>query len=371
MRPTIGVLVSNYVTGAPNQVVAVDLITGNRTVAPLTGTSSDYQVVGEVALDAANQRLFLSAYPRANVVQVNLATNQQTRFADSNVGTGPMSRRRVGPARQVSRLRRPCSPRILRRCRAHRSRHRRAQRDRDDELSERSARPSGRAICSTTRVRAFPRIGCSIRTLSRAPRRCTHSTSPRASARRSRRPPRFRTAHNRSCRSMPANGRLLISVAPAFGQIADPAGQRGDGRGRPGDRGLHDRHSVLRPFERDGARRARPGILNASSRWTTRSILYAINTANGNRTIVSSNASVGSGPPLAYADSIAINPATRRALLVSGSHNSILEVDLLTGNRTMVSGRNLDDQVIRGTGPLITPLWSRIARRFLRRRSPT
>ena len=107
-----------------------------------------------------------------------------------------------------------------------------------------------------------------------------------------------------------------------------------------------------------------PGLPQRVIAMDDQSILYAFDTSTGNRTIVSSNASVGSGPQLAYADSIAINPATRRALLVSGSHSSILEVDLLTGNRTMVSGRSLDDQVIRGTGPLITPLWSRIAADF-------
>ena len=93
-------------------------------------------------------------------------------------------------------------------------------------------------------------------------------------------------------------------------------------------------------------------------------ILYEINTANGGRNIASSNAGVGSGPTLAFADALAVNPATRHVLATSSTHNSLQDIDLMTGNRTMMSGRNLDDQSIRGTGPVIIGLWSRIAADF-------
>jgi hypothetical protein len=360
----IRALVTNNVTGAPNQVVAVSLASGNRTVLPLTGTGSDYQVMAGVALDPINQRLFLSAYPRANVVQVDLATHQQTRFADSNVGTGPM----IGVSSVLIDAYAP-SPSLLASA--------------FGGVVRIDLATGARNLIATTN---FANGGPPFR-----PNYLQYDTRPGVPANRL-----FYTNTVSSSTMLysldvatgvsttlsttaaipytphpelpldGANGRLLINVEPTFGRSQVQQINVATGAAGPV---LADSTIGAPTFGQLNAMALEtvPGQPQRIIAMDGQSILYGINTANGSRTVVSSNAPVGSGPSLAYADSIAIDPATRRALLVSGSSNSILEVDLLTGNRTLVSGLNLDDQTLRGTGPRITPLWSRVAADFTSR----
>jgi sugar lactone lactonase YvrE len=353
------VLVANHVTGAPNQLIAVNLANGNRTLLPLTGTSSDFQVTGAMALDSANSRLFLSMYPRANVVQVNLATNQQTRFADSNVGTGPML---YGGSVLI-----------------------------DNATPSRSLLTNGTSavvrVDLATGARSVVVATTHANGTAFSPQYLQFDTRPGIPANRL-----FYTAPVGSTTSLysadlgtgiasfmtianipfsphpeipldAANSRLLINVLPAFNQsqvvpVDVVTGTRGlaiadSGIGTPA-------FGQLNAMALENA----PGVPQRIIAMDAQSIMYGIDTATGNRTIISASAGPGTGPTLAFADAFAIDPATRRALAVSSVHHSIQEVDLLTGNRTLVSGLNLDTQATRGAGPSITQLWSRVAADF-------
>jgi hypothetical protein len=347
------VLIANKPVLMPNELIAVSLTNGNRTLLPVTGTSTNFQSTQYMAMDSANSRLLLAIYPRANVAQVNLTTNQLTRFADSYVGTGPMI---AGGSVLI-----------------------------DDSTPSRSLITS--SLGGVTRVE----LGTGARTTIVAtdlvtPQYLQFDTRPgvpanrlfyangaSTSARLYSADPATGSRTLLSVTSIPSsprpelpldaeNSRLLINVEPAFSQsqivpIDVLTGTRGTV--------LADSSIGTPPF---GALNAmaldnspgQPQRIIGMSQQT----LYEINTTTGGRNVASSNAGPGSGPSLAHADALAINATTRHVLATSSYHTSLQDIDLTTGNRTMVSGRNLDDQTIRGTGPWIRGLWSRIAADF-------
>ncbi len=353
-------LIGNYQAGQPNQLLAVNLANGNRTLLAVTGTSTSYQVSTALTLNPANARLYTAMYPRANVVQTDLATLQQSRFADSNVGTGPVlaggsvlldtstgsrslitnalgavvrvdlatGARSAIIATQHANGGPPYTPQYL-------------------QYDTRPGVPANRLfftgeVSSTTRLFSGD-LGTGVITLLSTaviPYQ-PHPELPLDAA----------------------NGRLLIDEIVTASQsrvmpIDVLTGTKGPAvadaaSGTPS-------FGWLNAMALENA----PGQPQRLIAMDAQGILYGIDTTTGTRTVVSSNASVGTGPSLAYADSFAINPATRRALAASSYSNSVIEIDLLTGNRSFISGHNLDDDSMRGSGPGIYGIWSRIAADF-------
>jgi hypothetical protein len=91
--------------------------------------------------------------------------------------------------------------------------------------------------------------------------------------------------------------------------------------------------------------------------------VIAVDPATGIRTLVSS-AIAGTGPAIIDSESIAVDSAARRALISGGRANALQWVDLVSGNRSMASGVNPDDQTVRGTGPPILGDTSRVVADF-------
>jgi hypothetical protein len=91
--------------------------------------------------------------------------------------------------------------------------------------------------------------------------------------------------------------------------------------------------------------------------------LVAVDPATGIRTLVSS-AVAGTGPAIIESESIAVDSTTRRALISGGRANALQWVDLVSGNRSMASGVNPDDQTVRGIGPPILGDTSRVVADF-------
>ncbi len=75
--------------------------------------------------------------------------------------------------------------------------------------------------------------------------------------------------------------------------------------------------------------------------------LYAVDLTTGDRTVLSDNAGIGSGPWGNDPDAIALDTASNRVLIVEGGSALILAVDLGSGDRTILS-----DNVDAGTGPV-------------------
>ena len=83
--------------------------------------------------------------------------------------------------------------------------------------------------------------------------------------------------------------------------------------------------------------------------------IFAVDPTTGNRTILSGFPATGSGPPLLYASDMDIDSTNRRALVLGSINNfgSLQFVDLTNGSRSHVSGLNPDGGLLRGTGPAI------------------
>ena len=353
-------LVTDNVPGAANRLFAINLTNGNRTLLPLIGASANYQSAYSPTLDAANHRLFIAAYPRANVVQVNLATNELARFADSNVGTGPMI---AGGSILLDGS--GSTPSLLTAARGGVVRVNLATGIRSTVVTTNF--PSGGPAFIPQLLQFDTRPGVPTNRVFYSdlggPNETLYSSDLTTGA-----------STMLSTTSIPysphpehpldaANGRLLVSMEPTFGRSQLVPINVATGVTGPA---IADSTVGMPSF---GALNAMAldyptGIPARLIAMDNQTIMYAIDLATGNRAIVSSNAGVGSGLSLAFADSIAINPATRRALVVSSHHHSILEVDLGTGNRSLVSGHNTDDQTIRGTGPWITEYYPRVAADF-------
>jgi hypothetical protein len=353
-------LVADNVTGGPNRLIAVDLTNGNRTVLPIAGTISNYHQTFSPVLDSANARLFVAAFPHSNVVQVNLNSNEQTRFADSQVGTGPelaggsILLDTSTPSRSLITTANGAVVRV------------------DLATGIRSAiaainYPNGGAPFTPQYLQYDTRPGVPANRFLYADQSSNPSklysldlTTGVSTALSSANIPY--SPHPELPLDGP-NGRLLINVEPTFGRSQILPVDVATGLIGPAIADSSVGTPSFGPLSALAFENA-PGVPRRLIAMDNQSILFAFDLATGNRTVVSSNAGVGSGPWLTYANAFAINPATRRALAVSGGNHAIQEVDLLTGNRITVSGGNLADSSIRGTGPWITPPWCRIAADF-------
>jgi hypothetical protein len=80
--------------------------------------------------------------------------------------------------------------------------------------------------------------------------------------------------------------------------------------------------------------------------------LLAVN-GQGDRNFISAASNIGAGPALIRIEDMLVDFPRNRALVAGGLSQAMQWVDLTTGNRTMVSGLNPDDQTVRGTGPPI------------------
>ncbi len=73
--------------------------------------------------------------------------------------------------------------------------------------------------------------------------------------------------------------------------------------------------------------------------------LVAMDLDTGNRTVVSDNAGIGAGPAFGALSDVAVDPTGNRAIVLTSSLG-LFEVDLLTGDRSIVSDS------VTGAGPL-------------------
>jgi hypothetical protein len=78
--------------------------------------------------------------------------------------------------------------------------------------------------------------------------------------------------------------------------------------------------------------------------------LLAVN-GQGDRNFISAGGNIGSGPTLINIGDMVVDFPRNRALVVGATAQAMQWVDLTSGNRTMVSGPNPDSQVLSGTGP--------------------
>ncbi len=83
--------------------------------------------------------------------------------------------------------------------------------------------------------------------------------------------------------------------------------------------------------------------------------LLAVN-GSGDRNFIASGANIGSGPSLINIEDMVVDFPRNRVLVAASAFQAMQWVDLTSGNRIMASGRNPDDQSLRGTGP---PLFGR------------
>jgi hypothetical protein len=68
--------------------MTIDLVTGNRTV---LGTSDSTTVGSMAAVDAANHSIYLGLSERSRVLRFNTTSQEFSGFADSSVGAGPLA----------------------------------------------------------------------------------------------------------------------------------------------------------------------------------------------------------------------------------------------------------------------------------------
>jgi hypothetical protein len=108
------------------------------------------------------------------------------------------------------------------------------------------------------------------------------------------------------------------------------------------------------PMYQIGAVAAVPSTFGTTARVLvgTDDNLLAVN-GQGDRSFISAAANIGSGPAMVRIDDMVVDFPGNRALVASGLSQAMQWVDLTTGNRTMVTGRNPSDQSVVGSGPAL------------------
>ena len=331
-----------------SQLIAVDLTTGNRSVLALTGTLPPQAFTPRIG---ANSQLFLPTFSPALVSQIDLATNQVSRFSDSSVGSGP---RLAGYSALLERTGSDGSVltsgvgAVLRVDLATGSRSVAAP----GNYPNTTARFLPKYLAFDTRPGALPNrllysdgAGTQMRLFSADLVSGSHSIQSAANV------------PYGSSAEFPldsANSRYLVNFAPGFGQSRIVPMDVATGALAPA---IADStigtpsFGLLSAMAIDNVPGAASRLLAVDSQT---SILYGIDLATGARTLISSDVPNGNGPPLIRADSLSVDHAGRRALAVSAQANALQWVDLVNGNRTLISG----------PGPRIRDLWPRAAADF-------
>ncbi|MEO8016381.1 MAG: Ig-like domain-containing protein [Pseudomonadota bacterium] len=342
--------------GVANRIVAVDLTTGNRTDLPISGNGTQYISTFAPVLDAANGRLYVGVLPRSEVFQVDLAANQLTRFADSNVGSGPLlagGSLIFDPANANSLITTALGALV----RVNLATGMRSVAATATYAPNSPFLPTNLAVDTRAGVPAnrlfmtdnsnSPATLSSIDLGTGTRTTLSTATIPYGS-------------HAEFPLDAP-NGRLLINVqlGPSSQIVPINVATGAAGAVIADSTVGTPSFGLLNSMAIENATGQPQRIIATDSQ----AIMYAFDATTGARVILSSP-TAGSGPTLSYIDSLAINSVTRQALAVSGYDNSLQLVNLSNGARSTVSGRNRDDQSIRGSGPPITPLWPRIAADF-------
>ncbi len=348
-------LVIDQATSHDSRLFAIDLATGNRSLLA-GGSNSSLGVTFGQTLDSANSRLLLAQYQPTRVSQLSLGTGQVTRFSDSNVGTGPFI---VGGSLLL-----------------------------DGTHGNRSLLTSAHGavvrvnLATGARTAVVPAIFPNS-TLPFPPRYLAFDTRPGAlpgqvlfsSGSSSNEmflfsgnlingtSSRITTAAPVSYGSLAEfpldapNGRLIVNYPPSFGQSRIAPLDVTSGTLGPA---LAD-STIGTPSFGTLSAMALDNVPGGTTRLLAvdTSGVFAVDLATGARSVVSST-SVGGGTPPVGAYGLAVDSATRRAWAVSGSDGAVQWIDLVNGNRAIISGRIPGTQILVGTGPRIQGDFPRI-----------
>jgi hypothetical protein len=68
-------------------------------------------------------------------------------------------------------------------------------------------------------------------------------------------------------------------------------------------------------------------------------VVYSVDLATGDRTVVSNNSGIGVGPNMTFSNDMKLDAASNRVFVLNqGSSNNLMAADLTTGDRTILSG---------------------------------